>query len=94
MDNFTSAQSSLHEFSDKSFDEILKEEEEKELNEKLQSGFHTSDTIHDKAITILNGPTNPGSWSLPKIDPKDIYANLGLLDVIQYRGYKVKEEVL
>ena len=52
MDNFSPARSSLHEFSDKSFDEILREEEERECNEKIQSGFHT--IVHDKSITLLN----------------------------------------
>jgi len=82
MDNFSPARSSLHEFSDKSFDEILREEEERECNEKIQSGFHT--VVHDKSITLLNEQSKSGSWSLPKINPKDVYTNLGLLDTIQY----------
>lgn len=34
------------------------------------------------------------SWTLPKVDPKNVYKNLGLLDSIQFWRYKVKEEVL
>jgi len=84
--------SSRHEFGDKSFEEILKEHEDADI-ERQNSVTHAS-VIQEKSVNLFSEPVPSGSWSLPKIDPKNVYKNLGLLDTIQFWRYKVKEEVL
>ena len=88
MESRTSA-SSLHEVGDKSFEEILKEQEE--INLQRQKSTTQASVIQERYINLFSEPVASGSWSLPKIDPKNVYKNLGLLDTIQFGRYKVKE---
>lgn len=91
MDSHPSS-SSRHEFGDKSFEELLKEHED--VNLELQNSLAHTSVIQERSINLFSEPVASGSWSLPKIDPKNVYKNLGLLDTIQFWRYKVKEEVL
>lgn len=72
--------SSRHEFGDKSFEDILKEHEDAYI-ERQNYVTHAS-IIQEKSINLFYEPVPSGSWSLPKIDPKNVYKNLGLLDTI------------
>ena len=72
--------SSRHEFGDKSFEELLKEQEE--INLQRQKSIAQASVIQEKSINLFSEPVASGSWSLPKIDPKNVYKNLGLLDTI------------
>ena len=72
--------SSRHEFGSKSFEELLKEHEDSIL-ERQQSSSNAS-VIQERSVNLFSEPVSPDSWSLPKIDAKNFYKNLGLLDTI------------
>ena len=91
MDSVSSS-SSRHEFGDKSFYELLKEHEEANL-ERRNNNVNES-LVLDWSINLFSEPVASDSWTLPKIDTKNVYKNLGLLDCIQFWRYKVKEEII